>query len=62
MIDVNDTGASVSPAFNIATLAGVQQAVPKIIAEWRNSKSLDNVSVSVNGDYTTLTNHPITIL
>ena len=48
MIDVNDAGASVSAAFDTATLAGVQQALPKIIAEWRNSKSLDNVSVSVN--------------
>tara|TARA_B110001454_G_scaffold217009_1_gene241372 strand:- start:706 stop:4392 length:3687 start_codon:yes stop_codon:yes gene_type:complete len=48
MIDVNEAGASVTPSFNVATLGGVQQALPKIIAEWKNSKSLDNVSVSVN--------------
>ena len=53
MIIVNDQGASVSASFDTATAAGVQQVLPKITAEWRNSKSLDNVSVSVTPDYTT---------
>jgi len=53
MITVNDAGTAVSASFDAATIAGVQQVLPKIIAEWKNSKSLDNVSVTVSPDYTT---------
>ena len=53
MITVNDQGVAVSNAFDTAVASGVQQVLPKITAEWRNSKSLDNVSVSVTPDYTT---------
>ena len=53
MITVTDQGTAVSSAFDTAVASGVQQVLPKITAEWRNSKSLDNVSVSVTPDYTT---------
>jgi len=55
MITVNDQGTALSSAFDTATASGVQQVLPKIIAEWRNSKTLDNVAVTVtpsSEDYT----------
>lgn len=52
MITVNDTGAAISGLFDTATESGVQQVKPKIITEWRNARTADNLSVTVVPDYT----------